>query len=198
MTGVDIKQPIFGANSVVGNVTAEEGWQGQASFSLTFNHGGAIEFGKALLEVGKRASQTRFQPPPYCPMPPLPQYYSAPPPAYAPPYSDPYYGQFVPHHDAFGMPPNGAIYVMAAPPPYPGAGPTTPYFPPNQPPAYPAQTNASYGTAADQKLAEANAVESASGYYNPNSNGHQVYAPTAPPMMPSAPPSYEAATKKYD
>ena len=100
MKNVDIKQPVFGANRVEGNVSADPdgGFQGVVEFSLTFTNGGAIEFGQTLLELGKRACRNRGQPPP----PPYPgftctgtasaaqNYYAAPPPAYAPAYQDPY------------------------------------------------------------------------------------------------------------
>lgn len=70
---------------------------------MTFKHGGAIEFGKALLELGTRAKKMKnnFNQPPSAPV--LSDYYACPPPAYVPPYSDPYYS-FVPQHEAFGPP----------------------------------------------------------------------------------------------
>ncbi|CAH8601901.1 unnamed protein product [Dicrocoelium dendriticum] len=109
MKDVDIKQPVFGANRIVGRITADPngGWQGEAEFSITFKRGGAIEFGTALIELGRRACEAKrtFQPPPpysfqdYGPS----EFYACPPPVYSPPQMDPYYG-FVPQHEAFSVP----------------------------------------------------------------------------------------------
>ena len=50
---VELEQPVFGANYIKGTVNAQPngGWTGQAKFKLTFKHGGAIEFGQAMLKV---------------------------------------------------------------------------------------------------------------------------------------------------
>ncbi|KER21247.1 hypothetical protein T265_10376 [Opisthorchis viverrini] len=126
MSNVDIKQPVFGANRIVGEVSADvnSGWNGKAEFSLTFNRGGAIEFGRALIELGRRACAAKqyfAPPPPYSPQAVgAAQYYDCPPPAYAPPQADPYYN-FVPQHESFGAPPAQTLYYVGCPPPYPGA-----------------------------------------------------------------------------
>uniref|UniRef100_A0A0X3PUK1 GRAM domain-containing protein n=1 Tax=Schistocephalus solidus TaxID=70667 RepID=A0A0X3PUK1_SCHSO len=146
MKEVDIKQPTFGANRIEGFVLAESNaWEGRLPFSLTFKHGGAIEFGKALLELGTRASKLRnsYVPPP---PPPMTEYYSCPPPAYAPPYGDPYYS-FMTQHPAFGPPVPDSLYQSNSLPPYPGAVPPTytPEWPAganSQPPAYPLPSGA--------------------------------------------------------
>lgn len=74
-------------------------------FSLTFNKGGAIEFGKTLIELGRKACsfQNEFVPPPFTG---FGQYYPCPPPAYTPPSN---YG-FVQTHEAFTAPPGKFIY----------------------------------------------------------------------------------------
>ncbi|CAH8648783.1 unnamed protein product [Schistosoma rodhaini] len=132
MKEVDIKQPVFGANRVEGIITAEPngGWQGEAKFSLTFKKGGAIEFGTTLIELGRRACSAKqhFKPPnaylSVADMNGAGQYYACPPPAYSAPYNDPYYG-FVRPHEAFTVPQAETLYQVRAPPPYPGATPTT-------------------------------------------------------------------------
>ncbi|CAH8562639.1 unnamed protein product [Schistosoma turkestanicum] len=132
MREVDIKQPVFGANRIEGIITAEPngGWQGEAKFSMTFKKGGAIEFGTTLIELGKRAcsSKQQFKPPnsysSVADMNGAGQYYACPPPAYSAPYNDPYYG-FVRPHEAFTVPQAETLYQVRAPPPYPGATPTT-------------------------------------------------------------------------
>ncbi|THD18140.1 WW domain-binding protein 2 [Fasciola hepatica] len=125
--------------------------QGEAEFKMTFKKGGAIEFAQALIDLGRRAcsaKQTFRPPPPYNPtmdMNGAGQFYSCPPPAYAPPYNDPYYG-FIKPHEAFSQPPPSSLYHVGAPPPYPGAAPqadnTWPSAPPYpQNPGYPAPPN---------------------------------------------------------
>lgn len=44
---------MFGANYVKGKVRAQPNgnWVGEAKFKMTFKHGGAIEFGQALLRA---------------------------------------------------------------------------------------------------------------------------------------------------
>ena len=53
LSQVELEQPVFGANYIKGTVIAQPngGWTGQAKFKLTFKHGGAIEFGQAMLKV---------------------------------------------------------------------------------------------------------------------------------------------------
>ncbi|CAM9405974.1 unnamed protein product [Lampetra planeri] len=56
MKNCDIKQPVFGANFIKGTINAEAGggWEGSASFKLTFSSGGAIEFGQRMFQVAKQ------------------------------------------------------------------------------------------------------------------------------------------------
>uniref|UniRef100_A0A5G2RCN8 WW domain binding protein 2 n=1 Tax=Sus scrofa TaxID=9823 RepID=A0A5G2RCN8_PIG len=59
MKACEIKQPVFGANYIKGTVKAEAGggWEGSASYKLTFMSGGAIEFGQRMLQVASQASR---------------------------------------------------------------------------------------------------------------------------------------------
>lgn len=52
---MEVEQPIFGANYIKGKVRAQPNgnWTGEARFKLTFKHGGAIEFGQAMLRVAQ-------------------------------------------------------------------------------------------------------------------------------------------------
>ncbi|XP_072339069.1 WW domain-binding protein 2-like isoform X1 [Scyliorhinus torazame] len=61
MKGCEIKQPVLGANYIKGTINAEPigGWDGSATFKLTFTSGGAIEFGQLMLRT---ASQVGFYP----------------------------------------------------------------------------------------------------------------------------------------
>lgn len=189
MRDVELEQPIFGANYIKGRVVAEPdgNWTGEAKFKMYFTHGGAIEFGQAMLRAASLASRNRpEQPPPYGP-PAYGNYYPAPPPAYAPP-SDPYYA-WVPYQTFPTAPPENTVYVMEAPPPYPGIVPDTAPYPPTS-------------NAHDAKAKEA----AASAYYNP-AYPHNMYA-SAPPLPagfggpPNSahepPPSYDQASKKTD
>ncbi|KAF5909071.1 WW domain-binding protein 2, partial [Clarias magur] len=125
MKGCEIKQPVFGANCVKGTVNAEPGggWEGSATFKLIFLAGGAIEFGKYMLQVAGQAFRGLPVSPnvgcPYmangayaCPPPPPPNgiYSTGPPP---PGYSYP------------APPPPGALYPN--PPGFDGAAA---YMPP--------------------------------------------------------------------
>nr|XP_009917458.1 PREDICTED: WW domain-binding protein 2 isoform X1 [Haliaeetus albicilla] len=55
----EIKQPVFGANYIKGTVKAEAGggWEGSATFKMTFSAGGAIEFGQRMLQVASQVSR---------------------------------------------------------------------------------------------------------------------------------------------
>uniref|UniRef100_H2ZS82 WBP2 N-terminal like n=1 Tax=Latimeria chalumnae TaxID=7897 RepID=H2ZS82_LATCH len=57
--GCSIEQPVFSANYIKGTIHAKPGggWEGQASFKLTFNSGGAIEFGQVMFKVATNASR---------------------------------------------------------------------------------------------------------------------------------------------
>ncbi|XP_076064726.1 WW domain binding protein 2 [Oratosquilla oratoria] len=177
---VELEQPVFGANYIKGNVRAQVGggWTGEARFKLTFKHGGAIEFGQAMLKTASMASRNynfADAPPPYtapsAPMGP------APPPAYAPPAGG-YYG-WVPPTGAFpDRPDSNAVYMYEAPPPYPGIMGQSGY--------------AAAGTFATP--AEAKAYEAAqSAYYDPSK---PQYAFVPPPAYSESPPTYSEATKK--
>ncbi|CAH0563425.1 unnamed protein product [Brassicogethes aeneus] len=133
LSEVEIEQPIFGANYIKGKVRAQPNgnWTGEAKFKLTFKHGGAIEFGQAMLKVAHLATRDdisgdiarggfREAPPPY--MPPQSQYYAAPPPAYAPPPQG-YYGWTPPYQTFPDQPPQNGVFMTDAPPPYPGLPP---------------------------------------------------------------------------
>merc|ERR1719414_1015615 len=113
MSGVELEQPVFGANYIKGNVKAEAGgnWEGRGKFKMWFKNGGCIEFGRAMLEAGKRA--TRHAPPaPPAYTPPSGPYYQAPPPAYAPPTGQEY--AFIPYNTFPNAPPNDGVYMTDA------------------------------------------------------------------------------------
>ncbi|XP_017779187.1 PREDICTED: WW domain-binding protein 2 isoform X2 [Nicrophorus vespilloides] len=122
LSDVELEQPIFGANYIKGKVRAQQNgnWVGEAKFKLVFKHGGAIEFGQAMLHAARLATRMmngREAPPPY--VAPETQWYAAPPPAYAPPPQG-YYG-WVPPTQAFpDQPPSNSVFMTDAPPPYPG------------------------------------------------------------------------------
>ena len=57
---LDVKQPIFGANAVVGMATGEpgdNGFMGTVDFKFSFNAGGAIDFAKLLMKTAKNPPQ---------------------------------------------------------------------------------------------------------------------------------------------
>ncbi|XP_074647059.1 uncharacterized protein LOC141903071 [Tubulanus polymorphus] len=141
MRKIELEQPIFGSNYIKGKVIAETNgnWTGSANFKLYFTTGGAIEFGQAMLEAGKRVIRNRpAQPPPYAP--PSGRYYQAPPPAYTPMYQDPMYS-FVPHQTFPTAPPANGVYMTDAPPPYPGINPNEAAYAPPHPPGFVAGGN---------------------------------------------------------
>ncbi|KAI2585122.1 WBP2 isoform 13 [Pan troglodytes] len=141
MKDCEIKQPVFGANYIKGTVKAEAGggWEGSASYKLTFTAGGAIEFGQRMLQVASQASRGEvpsgaygysympsgayvYPPPVANGMYPCPPGYPYPPP---PP-------EFYPGPPMM----DGAMgYVQPPPPPYPGpmeppvSGPDVPSTP---------------------------------------------------------------------
>nr|KAF6297321.1 WW domain binding protein 2 [Myotis myotis] len=179
----EIKQPVFGANYIKGTVKAEAGggWEGSASYKLTFTAGGAIEFGQRMLQVASQAS--RGEAPPgaygYSYLPTGP--YVFPPPVANGMYPcPPGYPYPPPPPEFYPGPPmmDGAMgYVQPPPPPYPG-----PMEPPVSGPEVPSTP------AAEAKAAEA----AASAYYNPD-NPHTVYMPT---NQPPPPPYYPPEDKK--
>ncbi|XP_042907364.1 WW domain-binding protein 2 isoform X2 [Parasteatoda tepidariorum] len=123
LSGVELEQPLFGANYIKGAVTAQAGgnWTGRATFKLKFFSGGAIEFGQAMVKAAKMASQYMPpQPPAYTPH--QGPYFPAPPPAYMPPEGG--VNGFIPPTDVFpNAPPANSVYTMDMPPPYPGIYP---------------------------------------------------------------------------
>lgn len=50
---MELEQPMFGANYIKGKVRAQPngGWVGEVKFKLHFKHGGAIEYGQAMLQA---------------------------------------------------------------------------------------------------------------------------------------------------
>ncbi|KAL3318512.1 WW domain binding protein 2 [Cichlidogyrus casuarinus] len=128
MSQVNVSQPVFGANKVIGNCTSDNTtfWSGQAKFSIAFCKGGAIEFTKALVELGTRTHKNAksYVPPSYTDAMLNPGRYSTDEtPAYQFPYTDPVYG-FIQPHESFVAPPQH--YQGQAPPPYPGSTSSVP------------------------------------------------------------------------
>ncbi|XP_028843094.1 postacrosomal sheath WW domain-binding protein [Denticeps clupeoides] len=184
MKGCSIEQPVFAANYIKGTLHAEPGggWEGQASFKMSFPSGGAIELGQLMFKLATNASRG---PPAQnggmsfgYPSPGAMNGYGSPPVSqwypYAPPHPTFYQGP-APPPENMGYPPPTApgIYptapaYMAPPPPYPG--------PPQNWPAPPA---------GNSKAAEA----AGSAYYNP-SNPHNVYMPMEQPPPYAPYPSY--------
>ncbi|XP_067088783.1 postacrosomal sheath WW domain-binding protein [Osmerus mordax] len=191
MKGCSIEQPVFAANYIRGTVSAETGggWEGQATFKMSFTSGGAIELGQELFKLATNASRA---PPaqnggasygypspgmmngygpaavpnsyPFAPPPQQNGFYQGPP---APPVNMGY-----PYPTAAaGMYPSAPAY-MAPPPPYPGP-PQNWAAPPTAPPP------------GNAKAAEA----AGSAYYNP-SNPHNVYMPMEQPPPYAPYPSY--------
>ncbi|XP_078081407.1 WW domain-binding protein 2-like isoform X2 [Mustelus asterias] len=127
MKGCEIKQPVLGANYIKGTINAEPngGWEGSATFRLTFTSGGAIEFGQLMLRAASQASRGEipvggFS---YAYMPNSVGGIASPMgvPAYSAPtsvtfaYPPPPPGGFYP-----GFPPTEGTMNYMAPPPYPG------------------------------------------------------------------------------
>lgn len=206
--GCAIEQPVFSANYIKGCVRAEPGggWEGQASFKMVFNSGGAIELGQLMFKVATNASRG---PPPsqhgtsvfgYAPAVSMNGCGPAGPSPYGPPPANGAYNPYQP------PPPSQPGYYPAPPPPQqpgmgypytppysqPGVYPSAPvYMPP--PPPYPGPPmNAPPDVWAPPPAATGNpkAAEAAasSAYYNP-SNPHSVYMPQEqpPPYAPYAP-----------
>lgn len=120
LTDVQLEQPVFGANYIKGKVRAQENgnWTGEAKFKLIFKHGGAIDYGQAMLRAAAMAQRNAgtAPPPPYTP--PGGGWYAAPPPAYTP---NPYNYGWVPPSTVFpDQPAPNSIYMHDSPPPYPG------------------------------------------------------------------------------
>ncbi|XP_077195452.1 postacrosomal sheath WW domain-binding protein isoform X2 [Paroedura picta] len=198
MKGCSIEQPVFSANYIKGVIQAEPGggWEGQASFKMSFCGGGAIEFGQAMFKRASDASRgVPFQTfgfgfayiaGGYIPHPPVPggyvpgTYVHPPPPAGPYPYMHAQMNGYGPAPQPMGYPyapppgmypPPGGMY-MAPPPPYPNpsaAGPSAP------------TTWTEPGMPGGNKATP----ETSSAYYNP-ANPHNVYMPMdqPPPYSP--------------
>ncbi|KAL3214477.1 hypothetical protein MRX96_034893 [Rhipicephalus microplus] len=218
MSNLGLEQPIFGANYIKGTVKAEQNgnWTGKCTFKLKFMKGGAIEFGQAMMEAGKTASQhaAGMAPPPYFP-PPGP-YYCPPPPAYTPSQGVDY-GFNIPYDVFPDAPPANSVFMSDMLPPYPGVnGPPQYYpgggYPAGAPPSYPNGAPPSgpapapgfnvAGYAAAAAMAKAAEASQNSAYYNPAKTG-SMYVPAAPPSFDQAsappegppPPYSEGSTK---
>lgn len=205
--GCSIEQPVFSANYIKGQIQAEAGggWEGQGTFKLTFNSGGAIEFGQLMFKAASSASSGvplqnpgygytpvpgGYAPPPPAPggYSPVPGGYAAPPPPNGPyPYAPPPMNAYGPAPQPMGYPyaqtpgiypplPNMNPMYVPPPPPYSGAPPAGPSAP-SAPPAW-----VSPGMPGGSKAMEA----ASSAYYNP-ANPHNVYMPMDQPP-PYAPP----------
>lgn len=189
---VEVKQPMFGANYVKGDVISEPdgGWQGRGTFKVTFNSGGAIEFAQHFKHAVASAHRPNSQPPPPVPGQPLlmngngfmynnaypPQagYYAAPGQAFYPPPPPGGYPGYPPPVGVMGQPP--PYQPQERPPPYPSqAAPSAPPAPPSH-----GYTSYTYG---DAKAREA------------YSTGQNVYVPATQPPPPYAPPPYSADKK---
>lgn len=189
---VEVKQPMFGANFVKGDVISEPdgGWQGRGIFKVTFNSGGAIEFAEHFRHAVASARRPGAQPPPPAPgqpvimnggnyyhnnmYPPQPGYYGTPGQAFYPPPAPGGYATYPPPGAVMGQPP--PYQPLENPPPYPGqAAPSAP------PPSHGHFNSYSYG---DPKAREA------------YSTGQNVYVPAPQPPPPYAPPPY--TDKKND
>ncbi|KAH6927467.1 hypothetical protein HPB50_004360 [Hyalomma asiaticum] len=121
MSNLGLEQPIFGANYIRGNVTAEENgnWTGKCSFKLRFMKGGAIEFGQALMAASKFASQRA---PNVVVLPcqvPAGPFQMLRPTAYLPGQTA-NIGFFIPTNVFPQAPPENSVYTSNVPPPYPG------------------------------------------------------------------------------
>ncbi|XP_060696936.1 WW domain-binding protein 2-like [Hemiscyllium ocellatum] len=77
MESCTVEQGFLVSNYIKGKIHAQPGggWEGTATFKLSFNSGGAIDFGKAMIEVASHGGY-------YTPVPPMYAPYGSPPPAY--------------------------------------------------------------------------------------------------------------------
>ncbi|KAH0616833.1 hypothetical protein JD844_028251 [Phrynosoma platyrhinos] len=209
--GCSIEQPVFSANYIKGVIQAEPGggWEGQASFKMSFFSGGAIEFGQLMFRLASDASRGvpaqsfgyGYTPVPggYVPSPfpggyaPVPGGYAPPPPApgpyvYMPPQMNGYGPApqpmgypYAPPQGMYPPPPGMNSMYMAPPPPYPGPSLAGPSAPPEAGPSAP-RSWAEPGMPGGNKASES----TSSAYYNP-ANPHNVYMPMDQPP-PYAPP----------
>ncbi|CAG0916058.1 unnamed protein product [Notodromas monacha] len=140
ISNVEIRQPIFCPNYIVGDVEAEPGggFQGSVKLKVSFTGGGAIDFARALQRAANLAKQRAQDPSgvlmdgagapggggqyegPAQPAPP--NYYDLPPPSY---------DEIQAPRDQFPLRPEpGTVMVMESNPPYPGIAPS--YMTPDQ------------------------------------------------------------------
>ncbi|PKK29968.1 WBP2 N-terminal like [Columba livia] len=212
--GCSIEQPVFSANYIKGQIQAEAGggWEGQGTFKLTFNSGGAIEFGQLMFKAASSASsgvplQTPGYGYGYTPVPggyvppqpapggysPVPGGYAAPPPPNGPyPYAPPPINAYGPAPQPMGYPyaqtpgiypPLPNMNPMYMPAPPPYSGPS-----PTGPsaPAGPSAPPGPPASVGPEMAGGSKAMEATStAYYNP-ANPHNVYMPMdqPPPYTP--------------
>ncbi|KAH7946644.1 WW domain-binding protein 2 [Rhipicephalus sanguineus] len=189
MSNLGLEQPIFGANYIRGNVTAEENgnWMGKCSFKLKFMKGGAIEFGQAMMTASKFAQRAPTVVVVPCQMPAGP-YQVLQPTAYLPGQTA-NVGFFIPTNVFPQVPPANSVYTSNVPPPYPGVYPTN-----QNPRVSPSNTSAS-GTA---RAAEGTARPSSPGFKDraaqESGQKEENKSPTAPAPRPGFkdPPSRES------
>jgi hypothetical protein len=174
LRGLDIEQPVFGANFIKGECKAEpQGrWEGTAKFKLWFNNGGAIEFGQCLLNAGRLASEARQAQQYFAPAQTThgSSIYPAPPPAYNTLNPNSY--GWVPTSRFPERPQGEDVFMYDSPPPYSGIFP-------------------------QQKQNEFDVRQRVShGYVNPNDPSKVYVAASAPANDEVPPPSYNDSKKK--
>lgn len=116
---VKLEQPILGPNSIKGVVKAFPGgnWEGVANFELRFLSGGAIDFGKAMLEAAKIVSRREVSGAYYAP--PTNSLYPVLPVAFLPPVGMGF-GFFLPVALFSPQSDESTVFRTDDPPPYPG------------------------------------------------------------------------------
>ncbi|XP_062886795.1 WW domain-binding protein 2-like isoform X2 [Mobula hypostoma] len=174
MRGCEIKQPMLGANYIKGTIHAEPcgGWEGSATFKLTFTSGGAIEFGQLMFRTAQQASRGT--------VPPVVNYYNLMPTGVggvAPP-----------------MYPPAPSAVFAYPPPLPGGIYPAPPPPLTEgtmnymlPPPYPGPVSSPAGDVGQQ-------ISAAGG--DGGVNRGQPNPPTTPVPMEQPPPYSQHAERQ--
>ncbi|KAF5293595.1 hypothetical protein FQA39_LY03080 [Lamprigera yunnana] len=185
LSDVELEQPVFGANYIKGKVRAQSNgnWIGEAKFKLLFKHGGAIDFGQAMLKAAHLATRNvnmQSAPPPY--MPPETQWYAAPPPAYGP-SPDGYYGWMPPTQVFPNQPPSNSVFMTDAPPPYPGIN--SAYLPP---PGYGAAQGGSYPPQGGGFPPQQGGYPPQHGGYPPQQGGYPPQQGGYPPQQGGFPP----------
>ncbi|XP_074606005.1 WW domain-binding protein 2-like isoform X3 [Acropora palmata] len=185
---VEVKQPMFGANSVIGDVISEQdgGWQGRGTFKVTFNSGGATEFAQHFkCAVASAQRPGSHPPPPALGQPvfvnsngyihnngyqPYAGYYGAPGQAFYPSPTPGTYPAYPPPVGVMGQPPPYQPQVQEYLPAYPG------HSAPSAPPPTEGHASYTYGSGSMEREA-----------YN---TGQNVYVPAPQPPPPYAPPVY--------